>query len=742
MIVELRASARRLAWGVGIPLLAACGPATLTRTSEGSALELTLTRVIVEHWPSLEDAMSTRRDPIVDELFGTRVADPYRWLEDGHDPEVNAWISAQNALTERTLERIPNREALRARLHTLLRIGSISVPLVRQTQPGTLRLFYTAREGDQEQPLLYVRDGLHGTPRLLVDPTQGGPRNGTTALDWYEASRDGSLLAYGLSQGGTEDSVLRVRRVDTGQDLSDVIDRTRYASLAWMPNNAGFYYSRYPSPGSVPAGEESLHRRIYEHRLGHDASTDTLVFGADLDPLDFPSLSLSPNGRWLLVTVGRGFSESALYLRDLSHQGTGFVRLSPPGRHRYTGIVHDDRLYVMTDEGATRSRLFVAALAHPERDHWQLLVPEHAEDALNNFEVVGGDVLVSYLRAGASRLARFALDGRSKADLSLPTLGASDGFSGLPDGHEAFYAFESFARPPEIRHLDLKSDHDTRWESVTADINTDDYVVESFSARSADGTRIPYQLVRRHHVALTSGNIPTILYGYGGFNQSLQPRFSRSLQVWLEAGGIFVQALLRGGGEFGEEWHRAGQLTQKQHVFDDCAAVARDLIARRITSAEHLAVQGRSNGGLLVAAAVTQHPELYRAAVAGVPLTDMLRYPRFLLGKLWVSEYGSPDVEAEFRALLAYSPYHRVTEGVSYPAVLVTTAEGDTRVDPLHARKFVAALQHANASSHPILLRTERSAGHGAGTPVSKLLAELTDVYSFLFAELGVQAKE
>ncbi|MGC4091408.1 MAG: prolyl oligopeptidase family serine peptidase [Polyangiaceae bacterium] len=692
--------------------------------------------VTVELWPRPRGGVVTRRQALCERHFGVDVADPYRWLEDGASPEVAHWVELQNAQTEAYLSRFAGRAQLRQRMTELLGIGSVSLPSVRRSARGALRLFYTRREGKDEQAILYVRDGLDGAERALVDPTRSG--GSSITLDWYEPSRDGSLLAYGLSRSGSEDSVLYVLRVDDGSHLPDSIDRARFATVAWRPDTKAFFYPRYPAPSTVPSGEERLHRRIYEHRLGDDPAHDRLVFGAELASTDSPNCALSPNGRWLVINLHRSWSESALLLSDARSNRERWLTLADKPGTRYSAVVRDDRLFVLSNEDAPRYQLFSVDPLKPERKHWRLIVPEHSEDVLTGVEAVGAELLASYLHAGASRLARFSLDGKPRGGVDLPTLGASDGFTGLSDGSDAFYDFESFALPRQIMHLDLKSGRVRAFQSVKSDIDSANYVVEQRQARSRDGTEIPYQLVRRRDVGLTSGRAPTLLYGYGGFNISLEPRFSRPVQALLERGGVFVQALLRGGGEFGEAWHRAGQLGRKQNSFDDFVAVAEALLRTGVTNSERLAISGRSNGGLLVAAALTQRPELFRAAVAGVPLTDMLRYPQFLLGKLWVSEYGSPEKEADFRALLAYSPYHRLRLGVRYPATLVTTADTDTRVDPLHARKFAAALQQATGSERPVLLRVERSAGHGAGTPLSKQIDELTDVYSFLFAELGL----
>lgn len=681
--------------------------------------------------------LATRRDDVREQFFGVEVADPYRWLESGRDPEVMQWVQRQNAVTAAFLGKSPVRAAIRKRLAELLAIGSVSLPVVRRTPRGKLRLFYTRREGADEQAILYVRDELDANERPLVDPTRGA--DSTTALDWFEPSNDGSLVAYGLSQSGTEDSTLRVRVVSTGADLADVLERTRYASLAWRPHNTGFFYSRYPEANTVPAGEERLHRKIYEHRLGEPPADDPLVFGAELAPTDFPSCTSSPHGSWLVVNVSQGFSESTLYLAETRRKPLRFKRISPPGTARYGAVVLENRLFVLSNEQAPRYQIFAVDPRRPKREDWRLVVPEHAQDVIRTFDVIGGQLLVSYLHAGATRLARFSSTGTPLGDVSLPALGTSDGFSGLPDGNDAFYTFESFVVPREVRRFELDKQQDSLFLKVGSTLKSDDYVVESHVARSRDGTDVPYQLVRQARQTLGDEPRKTLLYGYGGFNESVQPRFSRAVQVLLEQGGVYVQAQLRGGGELGEAWHRAGQLTRKQNTFDDFVSVAEDLVRRGVTSPRSLAIWGRSNGGLTVAAAITQRPELFRAAVAQVPLTDMLRYPRFLLGRLWVPEYGSPDDESEFRALLAYSPYHHVHPGTAYPRTLLTTAESDTRVDPLHARKFAAALQHATSSGQPVLLRTEPSSGHGAGTPLSKQLEELTDVYTFLFDALGLQ---
>jgi prolyl oligopeptidase len=488
----------------------------------------------------------------------------------------------------------------------------------------------------------------------------------------------------------------------------------------------------------VPPDEEKYHRRIYEHVLGNDPDRDPLVFGKGQPMTDFPSCTISPNGRWLVVRVHQGWSKSSLWLGDTTKPKLELVEITRDKEHLYDPTALDDVIYVRTNEGAPHYALWAVDPKNPGREHWKPVIREHASDVLGSFDAIGGQLFVSYLARAVSRLERFDTSGKSLGAIELPTIGTNDNFSGLPDGKEVFFDFESFAVPPSVRRMDLTTGKLEIWQEVTAPIRPGDFVVTPGKAKSRDGTEVPYLMVHAKRVSLTTGENPTLLYGYGGFNVSLQPRFSRTNFLFLERGGVYVQANLRGGGEFGEDWHRAGQLEKKQNVFDDFIAVAEDLIADKVTRADKLAIHGRSNGGLLVAAAVTQRPELFRAAVSGVPLTDMIRYQHFLIAKLWIPEFGSADDAQQFKWLWAYSPYHRVRPGTAYPAVLLTTGVSDTRVDPMHARKMAAALQHASSSGHPVLLRTELQAGHGAGKPIHKVLEEYTDVFGFVLWQLGM----
>jgi prolyl oligopeptidase len=672
----------------------------------------------------------TRVEPVVETLHGVEVTDPYRWLEATDSNEVHKWVEAQNQFTRSMLDELPNRGAIRKRLEELLTVGTISTPAVRGQ-----RYFYTKREGKQNQPILYVRDGRDGADRMLIDPNSL-TADATVALDWWSPSRDGRRLAFGTSAGGSEKSTLGVLEVETGKLLDDKIPFTRACSVAWTPDGSGFYYTRYPTPGSVPQGEENYHRHVFHHKLGTDPGDDPEIFGAGRGPQDWPNLDISPDGRWLVVTVQQGWAKSEMYIRDLAEPDGKFVPVAEGVEARFSSDMQNDRLYVQTNLDAPRYRVFSVDPAKPAREHWQELIPER-ESVLENVAVIGGRLFAHSLRDATSRLEVFSLDGKLEREIGLPTLGTLAGLGGEWDGHEAFFGFTSFGVPPAIYHVDLDSRQTTLWETVPAAIDPAKYAIKQERYRSKDGTEVPMFVLHRTGLEL-DGRRPTVLYGYGGFNVNQTPSFIPHLPLWLEAGGVFCIANLRGGGEYGEAWHQAGMLGNKQNVFDDFVAAGEWLIENKYTNRDRFAISGGSNGGLLVGAALTQRPDLFRAVVCRVPLLDMLRYQNFRIAKLWIPEYGTADDPEHFQWLYRYSPYHHVHDGVDYPAVLFTTAESDSRVDPMHAFKMAARLQSASASDHPILLRVESKAGHGAGKPLSKTIDEQTDVWSFLFWQLGV----
>ncbi len=666
---------------------------------------------------------------VIETIHGEAIEDPYRWLEDGKSAETREWTDAQNALTSAYLEQVPQRARIRARLAELLAIGALSVPT-----PARGRYFYQWREGSQDQPILYVREGVNDRDRIVVDPNALNAQ-GTTAVDWFYPSDDGRLLAYGLSEDGSEESVLHVLDLERGALLPERIPDTRAADLAWLPDASGFYYTRYPAAGKVPEGEEQYHRAVYFHQIGTDYALDSLVFKPERKE-HWPGVELSPDGRWLLIGVARTFDQTDLYLMD--RRGGPLMTVVSDLPASFDGQIVGDRFYIRTNLDAPNYRLYLTSPGEPGRGNWREIVPPRADAVLDGVMVVGEHLALSYLERAASRLRLADLDGGNIHEVSLPTIGSIFGWGGEWDGEELFYGFSSFTVPPSVYRIDLKTGAGTLWRRVETDVDSGRFMVRQVSYRSRDETPITMFLIHERDIAC-DGNGSVYLTGYGGFNISMTPAFSRSLLLWLECGGIVAIPNIRGGGEYGEDWHQGGMLARKQNSFDDFIAAAEWLVGEGYTRPERLAAAGGSNGGLLMGAVLTQRPELFRAMVVQVPLLDMLRYHRFLIARLWIPEYGSPDDPEHFAWLRAYSPYHHVRGGTPYPAVLLATAESDTRVDPMHARKMAARLQAATASERPILLRLETKAGHGAGKPISKVLDELTDTWSFVFAELDVE---
>jgi prolyl oligopeptidase len=692
--------------------------------------------------------------PMAEILHGTRIIDNYRWLENGASPETQKWVEAENRYTRALLDPLPGRDAIHKRLMELLSIGSVTPP-----QIAGRYYFYTRREGMQNQPVLYVREGgaagQEAKDRVLVD-ANALAADGTVALDWFEPSNNGKYVAYGTSAGGSEMSTLHIIETKTGTQLPDTIERTRAASIAWLHDNSGFYYTRYPKKGDVPDGQEMYNRHVFYHDLGTDPDTDTPVFGEGRDAEDWPSVSLSDDGRWLLITVQEGWTKSELFLMDLKN-GTPPTRVTTGKNFLYQGSVYQGRVFITTDEDAPRYRVFVADAGNYDRENWKELIPQ-GDAVLQGAAVFGGKLFTQYEQNASSQLRVFDLDGKKISDLTLPAIGTVFGTGGKWNRDEVFFGFHSFTFAPSIYRYDLKDGSTSLWTKVDApSIDPSAYEVRQEWFASKDGTRVPMFVVYKKASASglskgsglfkdsglfkKDGHNPTLLTAYGGFNVSLTPSFSRTAYLWMEHGGVFAVANLRGGAEFGEDWHRAGMLDMKQNVFDDMIAAAEHLIAEKYTDKNHLAIQGGSNGGLLMGAMMTQRPDLFRAVVCQVPLLDMLHYQDFQIAKLWIPEYGSAENPEQFKWLYAYSPYHHVKAGVEYPAVLFMTADTDTRVDPMHAKKMAALMQasakNGRSKTRPILLRIEAKAGHGAGKPVAKQIEEFTDVYSFLFWQLG-----
>ncbi|MGO9455115.1 MAG: prolyl oligopeptidase family serine peptidase [Candidatus Binataceae bacterium] len=678
--------------------------------------------------------------PVEDMVQGHKIVDRYRYLEDANDPDTKLYVEEELSYTRALLDPLPGRDKINARLAQLLAIGTVSAP-----QMGGKYYFYTRREGNQNQPILYVRErvqgeGLPADDRVLVDVNKLAA-DGTTALDWWFASEDGKYVAYGTSASGSEISTLRVIDTASGQLLPDAIERTRAASLAWKHDNTGFFYTRYPKKGEVQAGQEVYYRRVFYHALGTDPARDTLIFGEGRDPEWWPNVSLSDDGRWLLIIEEHGWTKTELFLQDLTSKNPP-VEITTGKDFLYGADFLAGKLYITTNEDAPRYRVLVADATNAQRENWKELIPQ-TDAVLQGASVTGGKLLAKYEHNATSELKLFGLDGKKLADISLPAIGNVFDFSGRYDRNEIFFGFQSFTVPPSVYRVNLTAVKSALWANVDApSIDSSAYEVQQVSYTSKDGTKVPMFVVSKKGIE-KNGKNPTLLTGYGGFNVSLTPTFNRSMYLWMEHGGIYAVANLRGGAEFGEDWHRAGMLEKKQNVFDDFIAAGEYLIAQNYTDRDHLAIQGGSNGGLLVGAMITQRPDLFRAVVCAVPLLDMLRYQNFQIAKLWIPEYGSADDARQFDWLYAYSPYHHVKPGQEYPAILFMTGDTDTRVDPMHAKKMAALMQaeakNGASKERPILLRIETKAGHGQGKPVTKQIEENTDMYSFLFWQLGVK---
>ncbi len=673
--------------------------------------------------------------PVEDTVQGHKIVDRYRYLENPNDPDTQLYVERELSYTRSILDPLPGRDKINARLSQLLEIGNIGAP-----QMGGKYYFHTRREGNENQPILYVREGLNDRDRVLVDVNKMSA-DGTVALDWWYASEDGKYIAYGTSASGSEESTLRIVESATGKLLPDVIERTRFASVAWMKDSSAFYYTRHPKKGEVPDGEEVYHVKVFFHQLGGDPAKDPLIFGEGRNPQDVPGVSLSEDDRWLLINVGEGWTKTEMYLKDLQSKNPP-LEITTGKNFLYDADFFEGKLYITSNEDAPHYRVFVADAANPKRENWKELIPQ-SDAVLQGVSVTGGKLLAQYEHNATSELKLFGLDGKKLADISLPAIGSVFSASGKYDRNEIFFGFQSFTVPPSIYRVDLSDVKSALWAKVDApSIDPSAYDVQQVWYSSKDGTKVPMFVVGKKGIE-KNGKNPTLLTGYGGFNVSLTPAFSRSMYLWMEHGGIYAVANLRGGAEFGEDWHRAGMLEKKQNVFDDFIAAGEYLIAQKYTDKDHLAIQGGSNGGLLMGAMITQRPDLFRAVVCQVPLLDMLRYKNFQIAKLWIPEYGSADDAKQFEWLYAYSPYHHVKAGQEYPAILFMTGDTDTRVDPMHAKKMAALMQaeakNGASQQRPILLRIDIKAGHGQGKPVAKQIEESTDMYSFLFWQLGVK---
>ncbi|MBI1762386.1 MAG: S9 family peptidase [Acidobacteria bacterium] len=673
-----------------------------------------------------------RKAEQVDDYHGTKIADPYRWLEDPDSAESRAWIEAQNKLTFGFLDQIPQRAQLKARLTKLWNYERYSPPV----KEGGL-YFYQKNDGLQNQAVLYSTKSLSDAGAVLLDPNTLSA-DGTVALSGYAISHDGKYLAYGLAASGSDWNEWKVRDITTGKDLDDHLKWVKFSGAAWTKDGQGIFYSRYDEPNAKTKLEDvNYFQKLYFHRLGTPQSEDVLVYERkDQKEWGF-SGDVTEDGRYLLISVWQGTDpRNRFFYKDLSNKEAKVVELIPNFEAAYNFIGNDGAVfYFRTDLNAPRGRVIAIDTAKPDKAAWRELVPQAAE-ALEGVSLIGDQFFASYLKDARTQIKLFDLQGKLIRELAMPGIGTATGFNGKRTDTETFYAFTSFTTPTTIYRYDLKTAQSTVYRQPKVDFNPADYETKQVFYASQDGTRVPMFITHKKGLKLDGQN-PTLLYGYGGFSVSLTPAFSIKNLVWMELGGVYAQPNLRGGAEYGEEWHIAGTKAQKQNVFDDFIAAAKWLIANKYTSTPKLAIHGGSNGGLLVGACMTQRPELFGAALPAVGVMDMLRFHKFTIGWAWTSDYGSPDNAAEFPALRAYSPLHNLKPGAKYPPTLITTADHDDRVVPAHSFKFAAALQGAQGGDAPTLIRIETKAGHGAGKPTTKQIEEIADEWGFLVKVLN-----
>jgi prolyl oligopeptidase len=662
----------------------------------------------------------------VDNYHGIRVADPYRWLEELDSPQTRKWVEAENQLTESWLHRFPGREKYRQRLTELWNFERYSIPWKKGG-----RYFFKRNDGLQNQSVVYTMRKLNDRPQVLVDPNKLSD-DGTVALKGAAVSPDGKYYAYGISDAGSDWTEWRVRDIETGRDLADHLKWIKFSGASWSADSRGFYYSRYDAPKEGQKLKSvNYFPKLYYHRLGDPQEQDELIYGRpDHKDWSFDGTA-TDDGRYLLISVGRGTEQkNLLYFQDLQHPENGIRPVVGKWQASYEYLGNEgSRFWFMSNDGAPHGRILEIDLEQPARDNWKEVVPETG-DTIETASMIDDSFILSYLHDAWHKVIIHPLKGKPR-ELKLPGMGSAGGFYGKRTDRETFYSWTSFNTPARIYHLDMSTGESRLFKAPKLKFDPDDYVTRQVFYKSKDGTRVPMFISHRRDLR-PDGRTPTLLYGYGGFNISLTPWFSVSRLVWMEAGGIYAVPNLRGGGEYGEKWHEAGTRTRKQNVFDDFIAAGEWLIGNGYTSSKHLGIMGGSNGGLLVGAVMLQRPDLFAAALPAVGVMDMLRFNKFTIGWAWESDYGSPENREEFRALHAYSPYHNVKKGVCYPPTLVTTADHDDRVFPAHSFKFTAALQAAQTCDNPVLIRIETRAGHGAGKPTGKRIGEAADILAFL----------
>ena len=683
---------------------------------------------------------ATKKRLVVDDYFGVKVEDPYRWLEDNEKDEVQTWLKGQKVATDDYLNNFSYRDKLRKRFRKLFSQDTVGIPISRQG-----RYFFTERKGNQEMYVLYVQEGLNGKRRVLIDPSTLS-KDKTITLGYWDPSRDGKLLSYQLSKSGNDKESIHIMNVDTGKDLKDSIPDDLYTGAStWIKDGSSFYYSR--SSKNVPKGEEKYHNKIYLHKLGDDYLEDRLV----VDPMIVNSLVDKQDSAWIALSrdqrymiVGLYFSSedknrTELYLFDNQNPDKGFMPIITGIKGvKFFASIYKGKIYIMDNYKASNWRLSVVDIGHVSRgmSAWKTIIPE-GKGILEGYSLINDRLFVDFMENVHSVTREYDLEGNFVRDIELPGVGSTSGLYYEYEGSELFYSFTSFTVPTIIFRMDLTDDSTNVFKEMKTEFDVETLETKQVWYKSKDGTEVPMFLIHKKGLEL-SGNSPTLLYGYGGFTYSPTPFFMKGIIPFVERGGVYAIAGIRGGGEFGEKWHEAGTRKNKQNVFDDFIAAAEWLFDNNYTNSSKLAIEGGSNGGLLVAAVMVQRPDLAKAVIAYAPVTDMARYQNFFGGRHWIPEYGSVEERNMVKYLLGYSPYHNVKNGTEYPAVLITTSDGDDRVHPMHSYKMLAKLQEATSSDNPILLRVELKAGHSGATAISKSVDMMADIWTFVFDQLGV----
>ncbi|MEH1907018.1 prolyl oligopeptidase family serine peptidase [Nostoc sp.] len=685
---------------------------------------------------------SSHKSDQVDNYHGTLVADPYRWLEDPDSEETRTWIEAQNQVTFGYLSEIPTREKIKQRLTKLWDYEKYGIPFKEGESLGdgsSDRYFYFKNDGLQNQSVLYTLKTLDDQPKVLLDPNKLS-EDGTVALSGLSISENGKLLAYGLSASGSDWQEWKVRDIETGEDLQDHLKWIKFSGASWTHDHQGFFYSRYDEPNEKTQLEDvNYYQKLYYHQLGKPQSEDILIYHRpDQKEWGF-SGGVTEDGHYLIISIWLGTdSKNLVFSKDLTNPNAEVVELINQFEADYSFINNDDSLfYFRTDLNAPRGRVIAIDTKNPAKENWREIIPQSAE-TLESVGILNNQFVADYLKDAHSQIKIFDLKGAFVREVELPGLGSAGGFGGKRHDTETFYIYTSFTAPGTIYRYDMITGESTVFRQPEVDFNPAHYETKQVFYHSKDGTKIPMFITHKKGIKL-DGNNPTYLYAYGGFNASMTPSFSVSLLVWMEMGGVYAMPNIRGGGEYGEEWHQAGMKDKKQNVFDDFISAAEWLIANKYTKTDKLAIAGGSNGGLLVGACITQRPDLFGAALPAVGVMDMLRFHKFTIGWAWTSEYGSADNPEEFPALYAYSPLHNIKPDTAYPATLITTADHDDRVVPAHSFKFAAALQEAHAGNAPTLIRIETKAGHGAGKPTAKIIEEAAEKWAFLVRTLDVE---